>query len=320
MRKCVLAAFGTEAPTAGLLASGLSVAPTSADAATSSTAERTGSTEEAQLWARYRQAVAEGGRLGVYTGGDRSGQDDYLKNAFAKTVPKTKVDIVDFSQNHDARGDRQAAEHHAVGDVVHPQTLDDPEEAARPAPEGRAGHPSLRRPSGTGDHVADCGTGDSASGLSTLTRPRESPRVAWPQTGAPPQGGSASGRRQAVPEPAAVQRCAEARNRVRTDVTPRANRKGIFHHATMNPLGRDQFMSDRAALDRYEARLSPYLGDAHGAHSSDPTSSASTRSTGRAPKAEPQLDTGCPPRAGSRRTPRREAIPPTITLHPRKHA
>jgi hypothetical protein len=88
----------------------------------------------------------------------------------------------------------------------------------------------------------------------------------------------------------------------------------------MNPLGLGQFMSDRAALDRYKARLSLYIGDVHGANSFDPTSSASTRSTSRAPKAEPLLDTGCPPRPGSRRTPRREAISPTITLHPRKHA
>ncbi|WP_333738902.1 hypothetical protein [Streptomyces sp. IBSBF 2806] len=84
MGKRVLAAFGVIAPTDGVLASGLSAAPTSADAATSSTAERTGSSEEAQLWALYRQAVAEGGRLVVLTGGDRSGQDDHLKNAFEK--------------------------------------------------------------------------------------------------------------------------------------------------------------------------------------------------------------------------------------------
>lgn len=38
------------------------------------------------------------------------------------------------------------------------------------------------------------------------------------------------------------------------------------------------------------------------------------------PKAQLLLDTGCPPRPGSRRTPRREAISPTITLHPRNHA
>ncbi|MEU2776705.1 hypothetical protein ABZ646_28265 [Streptomyces sp. NPDC007162] len=109
-------------------------------------------------------------------------------------------------------------------------------------------------------------------------------------------------------------------HRARTDVAPPAGRKGIFDHATTNPLGLGQFMSDRAALDPHKARLSPCIGDVHGANSSDPTSSASTRSTCRAPKAAPLLDTGCPPRPGSRRTPRREAISPTTTLHPRKHA
>ncbi|GGR75211.1 hypothetical protein GCM10010269_13020 [Streptomyces humidus] len=62
-------------------------------------------------------------------------------------------------------------------------------------------------------------------------------RVAWPQTGAPPQERSAPGRRQAVPEPAAVQGRAGARSRARTDVAPPAGRRGIFDHATMNPLG-----------------------------------------------------------------------------------
>jgi hypothetical protein len=63
MGKRVLAAFGVLAPRNGVLASGLSAAPTSADAATSFTAERTGSSEDAQPRAPYRQAVAEGGRL-----------------------------------------------------------------------------------------------------------------------------------------------------------------------------------------------------------------------------------------------------------------
>ncbi|MFF7391267.1 hypothetical protein ACFZAE_22830 [Streptomyces scabiei] len=78
----------------GVLASGLSAAPISAGAATSSTAARTASSERARLRALYRQAVAEGGRLVVFTGDDRSGQDDFLKNAFAKTFPERRVDIV----------------------------------------------------------------------------------------------------------------------------------------------------------------------------------------------------------------------------------
>ncbi|MFF5145320.1 hypothetical protein ACFY6U_37350 [Streptomyces sp. NPDC013157] len=96
---------------------------------------------------------------------------------------------------------------------------------------------------GTGDHVADFGSG-------------KSPGVAWPQTGIPPQERSVTGRRQAVAGPTAVQGRAGARNRAGTDIAPPAGRKGIFDHAAMNPLGLGQFMSARAALDRYEARLS----------------------------------------------------------------
>jgi hypothetical protein len=94
--------------------------------------------------------------------------------------------------------------------------------------------------------------------------------------------------------------------------------EGARVRALYRQAPRTRSRRSRAALDRCKARLSLCIGDVHGAHSSDPTSS--TRSTSRAPKAEPLLDTGCPPRPGSRRTPRREAISPTITLHPRKHA
>jgi ABC-type Fe3+ transport system substrate-binding protein len=82
--------------------------------------------EEDQLQKLYKEAVAEGGRLVVYAGGDKPGQADYLKDAFVKKFPKMKVDIVvDFSKNHDARVDNQIAEHHVVADVVHLQTVDD---------------------------------------------------------------------------------------------------------------------------------------------------------------------------------------------------
>ncbi|MET7697632.1 hypothetical protein [Streptomyces sp. NPDC005485] len=84
MGKRVLAASGVAAPMDGVLASGLSAAPTSADAATSSSAERTGSNEETRLRALYRQVVADSDRHVVFTGDGRSGQDDCLKNAFEK--------------------------------------------------------------------------------------------------------------------------------------------------------------------------------------------------------------------------------------------
>jgi hypothetical protein len=68
--------------------------------------------------------------------------------------------------------------------------------------------------------------------------------VAWPQTGVPPREHSVPSRRQAVPEPAAAQGRAGARNRARADVTPPAGRTGIFDRVTMNPHGLGPFMSD----------------------------------------------------------------------------
>ncbi|MEU0947878.1 hypothetical protein ABZ379_35020 [Streptomyces canus] len=301
MGKRVLAAFGVVAPMDCVLASGLSAAPTAEDTATSSTAERTGSNEEAQLRAPYRQAAGHHVVAHLQTLDDfpRWKKEGSLENCTPvgwKTVHPQIKELTDTYRFDYLK--KPLAQH--------PRFVRGTRDSADLV--------------GTGDRVADYGSGDSSSGLSTLTLPRKSPWMAWPQTGVPPQERSVPGRRQAVPETAAVQGRAGARNRARTDVAPPAGRNGIFDHATMNPLGLGQFMSDRAALDRYEARLRLSTGDVHGANSSDPTSSAATRSTSRAPKAEPLLGAGCPPRPGSRRTPRREAISPTITLHPRKHA
>ncbi|MDW8807080.1 hypothetical protein P1P68_20390 [Streptomyces scabiei] len=285
MGKRVLAAFGVAAPMGGVLASGPSAAPTSADAATSSTAERTGSSEEAQLRAlpttwcsaacRYCTPVSwktVHPQIKALTGTYRF---DYLKKPLAQHLR--------FVQ-----GTRESAD-----------------------------------PVGTGDHVADFSSGDSASGLPTLTLPRKSPwgpgrRPASPLKNAPCQPAVKPYLSRLLSKD--VQEHAIGAWSARTGVAPPAGRQGIFGHATTNPPVLGQFMSDGAALDRCRARLSLYNGDVHGADSPDPTSSASIRSTSRAPKAEPLLDTGCPLRPGSRRSPRREAISPTITRHPRKHA
>ncbi|MEU0676959.1 extracellular solute-binding protein [Streptomyces sp. NPDC006172] len=330
--------------------------------------DRKGSSEEAQLQALYRQAVAEGGRLVVYAGGDKPGQADYLKDAFEKKFPKMKADIVvDFSKNHDARVDNQIAEHHVVADVVHLQTIDDfPRwkkegvlEKYRPVgwnkvypqikdkdgyytgvfffgfanvtatslgsnapveakdflkPEFKnklvftypndddavlyyfkqltdkygfdylkkllAQHPKFVRGTqdsadlvGTGDYVASFGSSGSSSGVSTVTLPRTSPWVAWPQTGAILKN---------APHKAAAKLylswllSKEAQEHAigtwsgRTDIAAPAGRKGIFDYANMNPLGLGAFMSDRAALDRYKARISLYVGDVRGVNPSDP--------------------------------------------------
>lgn len=217
MGKRVLAAFGVLAPRDGVLASGLSVAPTSADAATSSTAERTGSSEEAQPRAPYRQAVAEGGRL-----------------AAVRPV-------------HGAPADQGARER------------------------------------------------------------------------------SAPGRRQAVPEPAAVQGRAGARDRhlERPHGRRPARRKAPLGYVTMSPLGLGQFMSDRAALDRHKGPPQPLHRPCTRRH---PRPTPRPQPPPDRPAGHPGLNP-CSTRAAHLHPVHvvhlaggPEAMSPTITLHPRKHA
>ncbi|MCD9144987.1 ABC transporter substrate-binding protein [Streptomyces albireticuli] len=326
-----------------------------------------GASEEEQLQKLYKDAVAEGGRLVVYAGGDKPGQADYLKNAFVKQFPKMKVDtVVDFSKNHDARLDNQIAGHKVVADVVHLQTLDDfprwkkegaleqykpvgwnkvydkvkdkdgyytglffigfanvtattlgdnapveAEDFLKPEYKDklvftypndddavlyyfkqltdkygfdylaklRAQNPKFVR--GTADasaqvgkdgYVANFGSSGSSSGLSKTSIPEKSPWVAWPQTGAILKD---------APHKAAAklymswvlskqyQQTAYGWS-ARTDVPAPAGRKGIFDYDNMNPLGLGRFMGDRAALDRYKARVSLYVGDVKGANPADP--------------------------------------------------
>ncbi|MFF7073212.1 ABC transporter substrate-binding protein [Streptomyces pseudovenezuelae] len=324
--------------------------------------------EDAQLQKLYKAAVAEGGRLVVYAGGDKPGQADYLKDAFVKKFPKMKVDIVvDFSKNHDARIDNQVAEHHVVADVVHLQTIDDfprwkkegilqqykpvgwnkvdsrikdkdgyytglfyfafgnvtatklgdsaPVEAKdflKPEFKNKlvftypndddavlyyfkqltdkygvgylkkllAQNPKFVRGTqdssdlvGTGDYVANFGSGGSSNGLSQVTLPKTSPWVAWPQTGAilknAPHKAAAELYLSWILSKQTQQHDIGTWS-ARTDVAAPAGRKGIFDYKNMNPLGLGEFMSDRTALDRYKALINLYVGDVQGVNPSDP--------------------------------------------------
>ncbi len=82
-------------------------------------------TEETQtLEALYQQAVAEGGELVVYAGGDLSSAEAYTEQAFKARFPKIKLRVVvDYSKFHDARVDFQFATGKVVPDVIHFQTL-----------------------------------------------------------------------------------------------------------------------------------------------------------------------------------------------------
>ncbi|MDX2682899.1 ABC transporter substrate-binding protein [Streptomyces sp. NY05-11A] len=100
-----------------------------ASAATSSTSPRrtgSGAEESRSLDELYQAALAEGGKLVVYAGGDTPTQQDGTKAAFLKAFPGIDLKlIVDYSKYHDVRVDNQFATDTLVPDVVQFQTLQD---------------------------------------------------------------------------------------------------------------------------------------------------------------------------------------------------
>ncbi|MET9082824.1 ABC transporter substrate-binding protein [Streptomyces sp. NPDC004237] len=74
----------------------------------------------------YRAALAEGGKLVVYAGGDIASQQTANVQAFTQQFPGVDLTmVVDYSKFHDARIDNQLATDTLVADVGHFQTLQD---------------------------------------------------------------------------------------------------------------------------------------------------------------------------------------------------
>ncbi|KAH7478995.1 uncharacterized protein KRP23_5794 [Phytophthora ramorum] len=74
----------------------------------------------------YADAVAEGGNLVLYHGGDTPTQQDGLHDAFVQRFPKINFTaVVDYSKYHDVRIDNQLETDTLVPDVVALQTLQD---------------------------------------------------------------------------------------------------------------------------------------------------------------------------------------------------
>jgi ABC-type Fe3+ transport system substrate-binding protein len=90
-------------------------------------ATRAGGSEETRtLDELYRAALAEGGKLVVYAGGDTPTQQDGTKAAFKARFPEIDLTlIVDYSKYHDVRVDNQLATDTLVPDLVQFQTLQD---------------------------------------------------------------------------------------------------------------------------------------------------------------------------------------------------
>ncbi len=111
--------LGTLAATA----SQASAAPAPAAAARSAGAEETRTLDEL-----YQDAVAEGGKLVIYAGGDlaNSGSGAGARTAFRQRFPLIDLNlIVDYSKYHDVRVDNQFETDTLVPDLVQLQTLHD---------------------------------------------------------------------------------------------------------------------------------------------------------------------------------------------------
>ncbi|POM57399.1 ABC Superfamily [Phytophthora palmivora] len=74
----------------------------------------------------YADAIAEGGKLVLYHGGDTPTQQDSLRQAFSQRFPEINFTaIVDYSKYHDVRIDNQLETDTLIPDVVALQTLQD---------------------------------------------------------------------------------------------------------------------------------------------------------------------------------------------------
>jgi ABC-type Fe3+ transport system substrate-binding protein len=117
-RRSVLAAGAGAAIGIGLGATAASASPAS---------PRGGGPEETRtLDELYQAALAEGGKLVIYAGGDTPTQQDATKAAFKARFPDIDLTlIVDYSKYHDVRVDNQFATGTLVPDLGQFQTVQD---------------------------------------------------------------------------------------------------------------------------------------------------------------------------------------------------
>ncbi|GAB3008731.1 extracellular solute-binding protein [Streptomyces pseudoechinosporeus] len=103
------------------------LAATASPAAASPGLGSTGGAEETRtLDELYQAALAEGGKLVIYAGGDVSTQADGLRSGFKSRFPDIDLTVVvDYSKFHDVRVDNQFATDTLVPDVVQLQTVQD---------------------------------------------------------------------------------------------------------------------------------------------------------------------------------------------------
>jgi ABC-type Fe3+ transport system substrate-binding protein len=107
------------APLTVLLAVSVTATSASSPADQKSTGEETKTLDQL-----YAEALAEGGNLLVYHGGDTAKQQDGVQAAFRAAYPKINFTmIIDYSKYHDVRVDNQIKTNSLEADIIAVQTL-----------------------------------------------------------------------------------------------------------------------------------------------------------------------------------------------------
>ncbi|TDC73236.1 ABC transporter substrate-binding protein [Micromonospora sp. KC606] len=105
---------------------GLAAAAAPATASPSAPRRASGPEETRTLDELHQAALAEGGKLVLYAGGDRPNQWDFIAAGFTRRFPGIDMTIItDYSKFHDVRVDNQLATGSLVPDLVQLQTLHD---------------------------------------------------------------------------------------------------------------------------------------------------------------------------------------------------
>ncbi len=122
-----LLATGAGVALGGAAMAAASAVPAAARGVRGSAASASGAAEEKRsLDEIYKAAIAEGGKLVIYQGGDVDSQAAAVRTGFADRFPGIDLKVVvDYSKYHDARVDNQFATGSLVPDVVQLQTLQD---------------------------------------------------------------------------------------------------------------------------------------------------------------------------------------------------
>ncbi|MFG2800059.1 ABC transporter substrate-binding protein [Streptomyces pseudovenezuelae] len=125
-RRRLLATGAGAALGLGVAASSVTPAQAATGQASAGRVTKGGAEEKRTLDELYQAALAEGGKLVLYAGGDISSQADGIRNGFKSRFPDIDLTVVvDYSKYHDVRVDNQFATDTLIPDVVQLQTVQD---------------------------------------------------------------------------------------------------------------------------------------------------------------------------------------------------